>query len=270
MVDMSLMRPATMEECHALLLEAIKYIDDICRKEGITYYAAYGTLLGAVREHGFIAWDHDADLWMKREDRERFAEALKKYPNPKYSVSNGDLSTLMRIYINDTLVRADKYSEYDSLGSRFHVDIFSLDFGFGDDRKNKRRMRTLTMMRMIVFRTMSKKWKYLKHVRTLKNLVRFAMKIPMQMIPLSVWVSLYKRVLHNASPDEKVLISTGGCYSPEREIYDSELFKETIELPFEDMMIKCPAGYDELLTQIYGDYMTPYICESNSSFWVKA
>lgn len=69
MVDMSLMRPATMREDQLMLLEVIKYIDDICTKEGITYYAAYGTLLGAVREHGFISWDYDADLWMKREDR---------------------------------------------------------------------------------------------------------------------------------------------------------------------------------------------------------
>ena len=257
-----------MEEDHALLLEAMKYIDDICAKENITYYAAYGPLLGAVREHGFIAWDYDADLWMKREDYNRFIEAAKNYPNPKFSLSAGGLPTLMRVHINDTLVRTDKYSEYEA--PRFHVDIFSLDFGYGNSKQDKRRMRTLTMMRKIVFRTMNKKWKYLKHVRRLKSLIRFAMKIPMQIIPMSTWVSLYKRVLHNDSPDEKVLISTGGCYAPKCEIYNAELFAETTELPFEDMMIKCPAGYDELLTQIYGDYMTPYVRPVNANLWVKA
>ena len=37
-------------------------------------------------------------------------------------------------------------------------------------------------------------------------------------------------------------------------IWDKSLFEETVELPFEDTTISCPAGYHKLLTQRYGDY----------------
>ena len=40
-------------------------------------------------------------------------------------------------------------------------------------------------------------------------------------------------------------------------VYPKHVFEETIELPFEDRMMPCPKGYDELLRQEYGDYMTP-------------
>ena len=52
-------------------------IDQICRKYGITYYAAGGTVIGAARHNGFIPWDDDADLYMTRDEFMRFREAFK-------------------------------------------------------------------------------------------------------------------------------------------------------------------------------------------------
>ena len=48
-------------------------IDDICRENDITYYLHAGSVIGAIRHHGIIPWDDDADIaitrsnWMKLE-----------------------------------------------------------------------------------------------------------------------------------------------------------------------------------------------------------
>lgn len=40
----------------AVELELLQKFDEVCRKYNLTYYAYYGTLLGAVRHQGFIPW----------------------------------------------------------------------------------------------------------------------------------------------------------------------------------------------------------------------
>ncbi|MBQ0017906.1 MAG: LicD family protein [Clostridiales bacterium] len=52
----------------------MKEIDEVCRKNDIHYSLGGGTAIGAIRHKGFIPWDDDIDLYMTRENWERFKE----------------------------------------------------------------------------------------------------------------------------------------------------------------------------------------------------
>lgn len=44
------------------ILDIVKDIDDVCKKNNIEYYILYGSALGAIRHKGFIPWDDDFDI----------------------------------------------------------------------------------------------------------------------------------------------------------------------------------------------------------------
>ena len=56
----------------------------ICDKHNIKWFAAYGTLLGAVRHQGFIPWDDDVDVVMLRPDYEKFKQVCEKEIKPPF------------------------------------------------------------------------------------------------------------------------------------------------------------------------------------------
>ncbi len=60
------------------IVDILVVLDELCRKNHIQYYIAYGTVLGAVRHGGFIPWDDDIDIMVVGDDYERFQQVCKE------------------------------------------------------------------------------------------------------------------------------------------------------------------------------------------------
>lgn len=70
--------PEQLRQLQLNELEMMVEVDRICRKHNIQYSLDGGTLIGAVRHHGFIPWDDDVDMIFTRSEYAKFYRACKK------------------------------------------------------------------------------------------------------------------------------------------------------------------------------------------------
>ena len=114
-----------LRRCQLKQLEALKFIDKICKENGLKYFAHTGTLLGAARHHGYIPWDMDTDILMPETDAKRFMGIIKCMKSEIYAVIEKELSWScsdrliaknVQCYGAAALTDVDKY---------IHIDIYS-------------------------------------------------------------------------------------------------------------------------------------------------
>ena len=76
-------------------LELLSQFHQCCEENGIKYTLAFGTLLGAIRERGFINHDLDIDVWIWKEDCPNNIETiLSQYGfvlDHSFSIDDGEL-----------------------------------------------------------------------------------------------------------------------------------------------------------------------------------
>ncbi len=67
----------TMKRGWAIQLTLLDQILEIAKKHSLTVFMDYGSSLGAIRHHGYIPWDDDLDICVKRADYTKLIKALK-------------------------------------------------------------------------------------------------------------------------------------------------------------------------------------------------
>ena len=66
-----------MDQLQANLYKLLAELDEICKRNDVTYYLAGGTALGAIRGGGFLPWDDDIDLYITRENWNKLVKVME-------------------------------------------------------------------------------------------------------------------------------------------------------------------------------------------------
>lgn len=230
------------------ILKIYDAIKDICERNNLRYFVYGGTLIGAVRHHGFIPWDDDFDLMMPRPDYDKFillAQKMLPYHLKWHSVETDPEHGLRfgKVCLEDEEAIA-KVAESTSLSlpQGIYVDVFPIDglppTGFGRFLWCVKRalIRRAVDCDMLFFKLM-----FLMGNNRQKNRIRFQNWL--KVIPFET----AKRV-GTPSPYE-------AAATPQRWWFKREWFDSFLEVVFEDRKVRIPCGAHDLLLGVYGDYM---------------
>ena len=122
----------TLKQLHSTILEMLIEFDRICRKYNIPYIIESGTLLGAVRNKGFIEWDDDADIKMLRKDYNKFCEVCEKdldknrFFLQNYNTDKNYRWGYAKLLRNNTVFNREKQEMLEMKRGLF-IDIFPCD-----------------------------------------------------------------------------------------------------------------------------------------------
>jgi lipopolysaccharide cholinephosphotransferase len=231
-VDRTGYRALSDEEVRKSLLNVLRCVKTVCERNGLQYYLAYGTLLGAVRHKGFIPWDDDIDIYIPTNQLNQFIEAVKKEKGFNIiSAAVGDdyYDAISLMYDRSNICDSNHFPMQISAGVT--IDVFPL-FGLPDDEMELK-----------------------KYDQELKEAELDMLNL---MYDKEACSMASKKFFHLM---EKYDITTtgkiGNILSSHqlKEFFPKEWFSNGTMLEFEGEQYCVPANYDSYLHIIYDDYM---------------
>lgn len=258
---------AMMKKAWAVELEVLSQVGAVCRKYGIPYYAVYGSLLGAIRHKGFIPWDDDIDIALKREDYVRLLKLLPGelpegyFVNSYYTCETHQQPWASVVNTQYILQDADKIKEFWGCPYICGIDIFPIDFLPADEQEDDVYMNMYGIVFAVAqryeeYRASGELHQYLLQIEQLSGVtLTDDGTLRRQLLLLADKIAgLY----HEDECAELTLITSRLNRRNRAFKFPKEWFCKTVDVPFENITIPVPAEYHRALTVFYGEsYMTP-------------
>lgn len=243
--------PNETREMQQVILGILKAIDKVCREHHLRYYMIAGTMLGAVRHHGFIPWDDDADVALPRKDYEVLCRHANEWLPEGYELVSFQLD---KSYPYNFARIQDRRTTY-ILRRAFNfvggvpVDVFPLD-GMTDCKWKRilhyKRYKILTQLK---YYGMRDPFKHGKRIDCLFFILCH------KLLPIH-WLQARIDRLQQAYDWDKSTLVADHDNAPSRGILPKEVYGEPVNYVFEDTRLLGVANPDAYLSYCYGDYMT--------------
>ena len=234
-----------------VILDIMKDVDELCRDNDIEYFLLGGSAIGAIRHQGFIPWDDDLDIVMTPSNYEKFLRVSQKQLNKnKYYILEGLKD--WPLYFTKVKLKGTHLQEiggvFDETKDGIYLDIFKLENS--PSGKMAQRWQYLLAKYFLCYQLSIRTFRKVDLKKRLMMLAAFPVKIK--------WVREWlKSSIEKYGDDTEYY---GSFYFRTRfktAFTKKDVFGKPIRKKFEDMMLPVPERWDEYLTQMFGDYMTP-------------
>lgn len=240
------------QDVRKVQLNILIKLDEVCQKNSLRYYLAFGTCLGALRHKGFIPWDDDIDVLMPYADAKKLIEFQKEFGDELFVQSKETDPDYRSIAMR---VRDEKTTciEEDETDLKTHKGIYVDIYPFYECSSNKF-IRTVDILRSHLLKVLVNNRPPINHGKVLNIISK-------------VLLSLYSDERRNRRIEklENRLASVKGdeildYYGQDITLmtaisYPKHWFAEPKKLVFEGRYFNGATEPEKYMKRRYGDYM---------------
>ena len=257
--------PTAVKQAWAAQLQVLDVIETICRKHDITYFADWGTMLGTVRHGGYVPWDDDMDICMKREDYTRFKEAAKTELPKDFRIHDYEhqedhwlfLSRVANsVHINFETEHMKQFHNFPYIAG---IDIFVLDYLYKDEQQETQRCEEVKHIIAVADSIIAGEIAQpVKEANLIQLEQKYHKTFNRKLDNRHMGIELYRlaeeqmaRVPKEES-DRMAQIFPWGLLGNRGQ--DKKYYEKFVRLPFENTTMPVPADYHRILSGKYHDY----------------
>ena len=245
-----------------LELGILKDFVHVCEENHLTWWAFWGTGIGALRHGGFIPWDDDIDVCLPRKDYDRLLAVLARDYADRYEIVNGDTYETFPLATTRLTLRDSRFVEASlkdlqcPLG--IFLDVYAFDHVAPDPKAAKRQMwKTWIHSKFLILRFIPRPVLPVRGAAAaLLHLATAAVHGCLKLFRVSPR-KIYRRMIAATAKYNDQPAAAYGFFAdtaPDKGILRFEDLFPLRKIPFEDMELYFPNRLEEMLTVYYGDF----------------
>lgn len=252
-----------MKKVWAVELDLLNEFMRVCRKYDIKFFAAGGTILGAVRHKGFIPWDDDIDLMMMRSEYERLCKIAQTEFKPPYFFQTEETDSgsyrghaQLRNSMTTGILR-NEFHQRRKINQGIFIDIFPLDYVPNDflDRKDLLKRMRWYNRKCNEAQIKSYPWHFTFRRNIIALFINFIEHFFESKEKATIKAKEYflerEKIAVSTKPSNHLLMAP---FTVERWIYNINDIRSSVDKPFEMLTIPLPVNYESVLNKTYGKW----------------
>ncbi len=248
-----------IQKVRSIQIELLQKLVDVCHANGLRPFLIYGSLLGCVRNNGFIPGDDDIDVALMRDDYDQLMSLTDAFGDEYFLQTplNDDCfyGGYAKLRKNGTTCVIPE-NWYKNCNEGIFIDIFPVDFAYSDKTKERQKLRRIRLLQRLLY---AKSYGFFRNFKDMTLLVWKAYKYAGMLKTRAQLVSAFDNTVKSHDDSSKCCIYTH--YLGQGEIvpqisrdfsFSAELVRDFQKVNFEGVEIDIPCGWKELLVKRYG------------------